>query len=288
MSEEKQEQKHSRQAAIIGLAGTVLTVCGGLAGALIGGLTTVYKIEQEAQKLSIAAPQDERPLTVDTRQVTISASQASDLNPSEYLVLDDLEMVMPRPAAGWEDGGQMMYMDLFFEEEVNLSPLILFSAQVGNAWDYQPLRRLRYSQPVMVQFVDGSTENDIPVDVSLLDSDTIAFYSQMTVLALEKAQTPNYTLYDLALRWGHLHRGGVNSIIANPDSRYVFEQVTWQLENVRIEGQRTDLALQRWALFAEGDDHYYIVEVQYVPAVGQSVQVWDDLQNYISSFRVIE
>ncbi len=288
MESVKQQQRSSMRAAVIGLVGTALTVCGGLSGALIGGLATIYKVEQEVQQLSIAAPQSDRSLAVDTRQVAISASEAAALDPAEFLVIQDLGFVMPQPVSGWDQGGRMMYQDLFLEQRTNLSPTILFSAQIGNTWDEQAVYRLRYSEPVAVQFLQGSTENGISVDPRQLENDTLMFYSQMTVLALEKAVARDFTIYGLALNWGILHWGGVNTIIANPDSQYVFEQVSWEFKNVGVDEHKTDLTLQRWALFAEGPDHYYIVEVQYVPASNQSVQVWDELQAYLDAFRVIK
>jgi hypothetical protein len=287
MDNEKKQQKSSRQAAIIGLVGTLLTVCGGLSGALIGGIATIYKIDREAQQMAIAAPQSDQPLTVDTHQITISSSEAAKLDPSKYLVIQDLGFVMSQPSTGWSDGGQMTYLDLFLEEGTNLSPLILFSTWIKDAWDGQPVRRIRYTEPVMVQFIEGSTENGVSVDPTKLKNDTIAFYSQLTTLALSKAVVgQDFTLYGLALTWGSLHQGGVNELVANPNSQYVFEQVSWVLKGVHVDGQQADLTLQRWALFAESSERYYIVEVQYVPATGQSVQVWDDLQAYMDAFRV--
>jgi hypothetical protein len=182
----------------------------------------------------------------------------------------------------------MTYQDLFLEEATNLSPLIFFSTWVKDAWDNQPVRQDRYNEPVMVQFLNGSTENGVQVDPTKLNNDTITFYSQITTLALSKAVAgQDFTLYGLALAWGGLHQGGVNELVANPDSQYVFEQVSWALKGVRVNGQQTDLTLQRWALFAESSDRFYIVELQYVPAPGQSMQVWDDLQAYMNAFRVI-
>jgi hypothetical protein len=288
MDSEKQRQKSTRLVAIIGLVGTILTVCGGLSGAVIGGIATIYKIEREAQQIAIAAPQSDRPLSVDTYQISTSSSEAAKLDPSKYLVFQDLGFVMAQPKTGWSDGGQMSYLDLFLEEDTNLSPLILFYTWVKETWNAQPVRRIRYTEPVMVQFVQGSTENGISVDPTQLHNDTIAFYSQITTLALSKAVVgQDFTLYGLALTWGGLHQGGVNELIANPDSQYIFEQVSWELKGVRVDGQPADLTLQRWALFSESSDRFYIVEVQYVPASGQSMQVWDDLQAYMDAFRVI-
>jgi hypothetical protein len=288
MENENKQQKSSNRMAIIGLVGTILTVCGGISGALIGGVTTIYKIQREAQQIAIAAPASEQPLTIDTKKITVTSAEASSLDTLKYIVSQDLGFVMAQPGTSWKDRRQMTYLDLFLEDATNLSPLILFSTWVKDAWNDQPVRQIRYANPVMVQFIAGSTENGIQVDPTKLHNDTIAFYSQFTVLALSRVVAePDFTLYGLALAWGGLHQGGVNELIANPDSQYVFEQVSWALKGVKVNGQQTDLTLQRWALFAESSDRFYIVELQYVPATGQSMQVWDDLQAYMDAFQVI-
>jgi hypothetical protein len=289
MDSVKKKQKSSRQAAIIGLIGTILTVCGGISGALIGGTATIYKVERAAQQIGIAAPQSDQPLTVDTHQINISLAQTSSLDPSQFLVLEDLGFITSQPRPGWNDGKQMMYQDLFMEEATNLSPLILFSTWIKDTWDNQPVHQIRYLEPVMVQFLEGSLENGIQVDSAMLETDTIAFYSQITTLALSKAIVgTDFNLPGLALAWGGLHQGGVNELIANPDSKYVYEQVSWELKGVRVDGRTTDLTLQRWALFAENSERYYLVEVQFVPEANQPQQVWDDLQAYMDAFRVIQ
>jgi hypothetical protein len=289
MENPKKQNSSSKRVAIIGLIGTIMTVCGGISGALIGGITTIYKIEREAQQIAIVAPSSNQSLAVDTKNIAIASSEAKNLNPAKFSIFQEDGFVMAQPGTGWKDEGQMMYQDLFLEQATNLSPLILFSTWVNNAWDDQPVRQIRYTQPVMVQFITGSTENGITVDPTQLHNDTIAFYSQITTLAISKTVAgKDFSLYGLALAWGSLHQGGVNELVANPDSQYVFEQVSWALKGVAIDGQKTDLILQRWALFAENSERYYIVELQYVPATDQSAQVWGDLQAYMDSFRVIQ
>jgi hypothetical protein len=289
MEPENVRQKSSRRTAIIGLIGTLLTVCGGLAGALIGGVTTIYRIQREAQKIAIAAPKSDTPLMVDTHQINITSSQADALNPSAWMVFPGEGFVLAQPSAGWKNKGQMTYLDLFLEEGTNLSPMILFSTWIDEAWDDQPVRRIRYLEPVIVQFLEGSSENGLSVDPTQLISDTIAFYSQITVLALSREVAgEEFNPYKLALTWGGLHQGGVNEIITDPRNLYVYEQVSWEIKGVRVDGQPGDLALQRWALFAENADRYFIVEVQYAPSANQPTRIWDDLQLYLDSFRVIQ
>jgi hypothetical protein len=289
MDGEKKQQNSTRQAAIIGLVGTVLTVCAGLSGALVGGITTIYRINNQAQQIAIAAPQSNQSLTVDTRQISITSAEAEKLDPTKYLVFQDLGFVLAQPKPGWKDSGQMTYLDLFMEEGINLSPLILYSTWINNSWDDQPVREFRFTNPVTVQFLQGSSENGVPVDPSKLLDDTLSFYSRITTLVLSKAVLgDDFTLSGLALAWGGMHQGGVNTIIANPDSHYVFEQVSWVLKGVEVDGQKTDLALQRWGLFAESPEQYFIVELQYVPGTSQSKQIWEDLQAYMDAFRIIQ
>jgi hypothetical protein len=183
------QKKPSSQAAIIGLVGTILTVCGGITGALLGGITTIYKIEQKVQNLSIAAPQSNQPLAIDTHQITISSAEVTKLDPSKYLAFPDLGFVIAQPPIGWRQGGQMTYYDLFMEQEennqgINLSPLIMFYSWIKEAWDDQPVRQMRYTDPVIVQYLEGSTENDVAVDLALLEHDTVAFYNQITILLI--------------------------------------------------------------------------------------------------------
>lgn len=58
------------------------------------------------------------------------------------------------------------------------------------------------------------------------------------------------------------------------------------LGNVLIDGHETNLSTERWALF-EGPQHYYALELNYVPAPGQSLQVRGGLQTYLDAFRII-
>lgn len=57
--------------------------------------------------------------------------------------------------------------------------------------------------------------------------------------------------------------------------------------DVRVDGRDGDLSMEGWALCAEGPQNYFVVEVVYFPQTGQPIRVWEDLQAYVDSFRVI-
>lgn len=288
--EDDKEEKQSPQAvrkALIALLGTLITVCGGLAGAILSAGVTIYKTTRDIQQVALPAPDSEQTLHIDTRQIAIGAGQAQQLDPNAYYVATDTGFVLAQPRPGWGPVEEMTYADLFSEEESALSPLILFYSKVKFAWDEQPVYRIRYQEPIRVEYQEGSRENGIAIDIEQLQNDTPTYYSQITILAIDKDADQGYTLADIALTWGAFHRGAVNHILANRNSDYILMQATWRLENVRVGGQNTDLATERWVLCAEGPQHDYLVEIHYVPQADQPQQVWNDLQEYVQSFRVI-
>ncbi len=296
MEEDDKEKNQSSDAlkkAIVGLVGTLLTVCGGLTGALVAAGITIYQVEREAQQVSLPAPGSDQALTVDTRQIAIDRAEATRLAADDYVVDTDLGLVMAQPRAGWSQIEEATFYDLVLDEAA-ATPLIHLFKLADAAWDEQPIYRIRYSQPVEIQYQEKSTENDVPIDVEtlrgLIGSDTLAHYSQVTILALDKQVATDVPLASIALAWGPdpTYGGGANRIVAYRDSQYILIQATSTLKDVRIDGHETNLSTERWALFAEGPQHYYVVELNYVPAPGQSLQVWADLQAYLDAFRVIQ
>ena len=287
--DEKKKSSNALRKAVIGLVGTLLTVCGGVSGAMLSAGVTIYQVERERQQVALAAPSAEQALTVDTRQIAIDQEAAAGLDPKAYRIDQGVSFVVAQPRAGWRSE-DLMYGDLFMDQG-SLSPLVLFYSAVGLTWNEQPIYRMRYEEPIQVQFQEGSKENGIVVDVEglrqLAGTGALSNDSQIIVQAVDKQVAADYTQADIALGWGKSHLGAVNHIVANREGEYILMQATWRLEGVRIDGRETDLAIERWALFAEGPARYYIVELNYVPSPGQPLQVWEDLQAYMDSFQVI-
>lgn len=296
--EEERREKEGKPSttltkAVLGLIGTLLTVCGGLSGALFTAGLTIYQVERDAQQVALAAPDGDKTVSVDTRQIAIDRSEATRLSPDEYVVDTDLGFVMAQPLAEWDQMEETTFRDAMFGEGA-ISPMVFFVNLADSAWDEQPVRRIQYAEPVEIQYGERSAENGIPIDLELLQAlaggDTLTHHSQIALLIVDKQVSEEITLASMATTWGPdpLLGGGVNSIVANRESQYVMMQVTSELENVRIDGKETDVTIERWALFAEGPQHHYVLELTYVPVRGQSMQVWEDLQAYFDAFRVVE
>lgn len=272
----------SMRPAILGLVGALLTACGGLAGAVVSAAVTVWQVERQAQQVAIAPPGGSRTLDFDMGEIAIPYEEAMRLNPAQNYVAPELGFVLAQPRQGWNQVEEMTYRDLFVER----------GTWSGSAWDEQPVRRIRYQEPVQVQYLENSEVNGVMVDPEVVrqvyGTDTFRFSTEIAIVAVNKQTAAGYrSLAAAAVEWGAIYRGGINRVVADKDGNYVLMQTSWEARNVRIDGQDGDFTVERWALFAEGPQHYYVVEVVYAPRTGQPVQVWEDLQAYIQSFRVI-
>ena len=60
-----------------------------------------------------------------------------------------------------------------------------------------------------------------------------------------------------------------------------------QEERRKIDEKLRDFSINRWFLFTENQDAFYIVEIGYSPQVSVSIQTWNELQDLMRSFRII-
>ena len=120
---------------------------------------------------------------------------------------------------------------------------------------------------------------------------TTSYYSQVIVNVFDKSveeQVHIKGLPDLVLMTMHFSAARVNRLIAEEGSDFVVTQSSATYDRIRLEGQMTSFTLESWLLFAEGKNAYYVVEISYAPQSGQSLQVWEDLQTYMDSFRGVQ
>lgn len=87
-------------------------------------------------------------------EIAIPYEEAMRLNPAQNYVAPELGFVLAQPRQGWNQVEEMTYRDLFVER----------GTWSGSAWDEQPVRRIRYQEPVQVQYLENSEVNGVMVD----------------------------------------------------------------------------------------------------------------------------
>jgi hypothetical protein len=285
--ESAKKSSAAMRAALIGLVGTVVTVCGGLGGALMSGVVTIYQVERSKQKVALAAPEGDQALTVDAGSIFISRQQAAALDADQYFVDLDHGIAIRRPLPNW---GKLE--ELTVEEQLAES-----NAQCLTLCD-QPVYRIRYGTPIEIQSDPQTLVNGKPIPDEWLAALeklygpppwTASYYSQVLVNVYDKSAEEVHLkgLPDLVLLTTHFSATRVNRLIAEEHSDFVITQSSATYDRIRMEGQTTSFTLESWVLFAEGEDEYYVVEILFMPQSGQPLQVWEDLQTYMDSFRAV-
>lgn len=288
---EKVEKSPSIRAAMIGLVGTILTVCGGLTGALISGAVTIYRVERETQQIGIAAPESRQELAFDAGQVFITRQQAAALDPETYFVDLNHGVAIRRPLNGWGELEAMTLGEQMAELGMEVSDLPLME---------QPVYRIAYGETIAVTMdrqtlVDGQPLPDDVVqtlDATYGSAPWRVPYQSMIIINVydrELVEESGFvtSLADMMMNTYHFSGGRVNELVAPEGGDFILMQSTATMTNVRLENGTTTLTIERWFLFAQTQDSYYVVEVVYMPQSGQPVRVWDDLQLYLDSFRIV-
>jgi hypothetical protein len=275
--------------ALIGLLGTMLTVCGGLGGALMTSAVTVYQVQRQSQKVAITAPEGGKTLNVDTGSIFITRQEAAGLDPNTYYVNLEKAFILPRPQPGWDAMQEMTVKDQLAEENVTCQVLC-----------DQPAYRIRYGQAIYIESDRSTTVNGHLLPDSLLALSEqlhgpapwkLPYYTQMVMNIYEKSQLERLGLHgmpDVILQVTRFSSGRVNRVVAQENSHFALLQSSGTYSGIRIGGEATTITIDYWDLYAEAGNAYYTVEITYIPKSGESIQVWDDLQLYMNQFRVIQ
>lgn len=289
MAEKDKTSSSAMRVAVIGLVGTVLTVCGGLAGALVTAGVTIYQTEQERQHIALAAPVSEQTLDIDTGSIAISRQEAAALDPETYFADLDHGFAIRRPLPEWNK-----------LEELTVGEQMAESGGQCFGMCEQPVYRIRYGEPIEIQSDRQVLVNGKPVPEERLDIVeqlygpppwTQDYYSQVIINVFEKSATDELGvkgLPNLLLLTATFSSARFNRLVAEEGSDLMLLQSSTTYERVQMAGQTATFTIETWLLLTETEDAYYIVEISFTPQSGQSLQVWEDLQTYMDSFRVVE
>jgi hypothetical protein len=285
------EQKRSPaiQTALIGLIGSVLTVVGGLCGATVTSIATIYELERQNQHIALAAPIGGQSLSIDTGSIFISRQDGAALDPSTYYVDFEHGFVLHRPISGWDA-----------LEEITVDKQLAEDNATCRAVCDQPVFRIRYGEPIEIESDRQTMVNGQPIPGNLLDlSEQLygpppwkgSYYSQVIVNVFEKDAVQALgirNLPDMILLMMRFYSGRVNRMISPEGSQFAIIQGSTTYDGIRVDGNPATMTIDNWLLFAEAKSAFYAVEIKYTVQSGQPLLVWDDLQTYMEYFRVIE
>ncbi len=287
----KREKTQPLRVALIGLIGTILTVCGGLSGAIISGAVTIYRVERERQLVALPAPVSEQELSIDTGEVFITRQEAAGLDPGAYFVDLNHGVAIQQPLDDWSPVEELTVAEDLAETS---------GLPVEPPLSEQPVLRIRYGEPIEIEFDSQTLVNGLPMLEQTIEAYeqlygaepwTLPYYSQVTINIFDKSVVEELgfvSLSDMFLGLMRFSEAHINRLVANEGSHFIMAQTSVTYDGVRLDGQEMRVTMEKWLLVAETEDTYYDFEIVYMPQSGHSLQVWEDLQTYMDSFHVVE
>jgi hypothetical protein len=284
----KEQKPNGMRNAVIGLIGTMLTVCGGLTGALVTNAAAIYQLEVENRKVAMKATGGAETLKVNAGEIFITRQDAATLDPADYYVDLEQGFVLHRPLDGWDDLEEMTVEEQLAESGVTCTAIC-----------DQPVYRLRHGEPIQIESDRNSIVNGKPFPENLLSASeqlygpppwSVPYYNMLVLNIYGKDQVNDLgitSLADMLLLMTTYSAGRAYEMIVPDGENFAVVQLSSTYDSIRVDGQPDRLTIDDWMFFAETDDLYYMLEIRYTAGSGGSIQVWDDLQYYMDQFRVI-
>lgn len=88
-----------------------------------------------------------------------------------------------------------------------------------------------------------------------------------------------YTSYSVAL--------GLNSDKLVANNNQILSGAELTLENVKMGSKILEIQSKKWLMFTENDKYFFVIELSYYPQISSSTNLWDDLQETLSSFTLL-
>lgn len=148
-----------------------------------------------------------------------------------------------------------------------------------------------------IKYAADTIMNDRPIDPEGVEQAEEIFeggeelvYDQIAILALRKdACKIKLGLLELFAREmdivGHL---GPKRLSVNPENTVFLMDCSATFRNIEYNGQRGVHVTNNTILLQENSDYFFEVIVTYIQAGDKPASVWNELTNYLSSFRVLD
>lgn len=147
-----------------------------------------------------------------------------------------------------------------------------------------------------VKYTADTMLNARPIDPEVLDQIKEIFeggeeliYDQIVILALRKdACKIKLGLLDLFVREMAVSQGmGPKRLSVNPENTVLLMDCSAIFKNIEYNGQRGDHVINNTFLVQENSSYFFEIIVTYVQAGDKPPKVWNELTNYLNSFRVL-
>ena len=232
---------------------------------------------------SLTLKSGDKSLTVQTAGIAVPSEMAKGLDPDKQFISTEEGFYFELPSA--REWSRPARTDLL--EFLRLKGALPQTTEVppsgAKLLRSISVTRLTSGEAIRVEIPgEGEINYQNEFDVTVLPTSTAA--SLLEALSGTKTQP---SLPALFVEVAPLLAGAkIDRLVANEDS--ILVSFSLSLSGTTVNGQPKEFRVDRWSLFARGSKGFFILDIGFSSQTPDSIDVWDQLQDLVHSFHVIE
>lgn len=265
----------------------------------------------------------DKEISIRTAQLKSSAPEVRNFDPTKFYVDSTSGFSFARPTGkSWSDPKPISGIDAVLKAKGAVLTRAMRERQrvslalhpLGKMILHQKVLRITSGKPINIKTTDQTTNQlfdsilaKMKKDASskgtvlsakivtnirkqILGFNSINFSNEFTVSVFDKANAAGVpvklSLPNFFMTMGAQVGLMTDRLVANKDS--ILLGMSINLKQVTIDGRDTDVRIDRWMLFTETTQRFYLVEIAFSPETEDSIEVWKELRQMIDSFRVFK
>lgn len=219
------------------------------------------------------------------------------VNLNEFYADSDIGFVIHKPLSGeWAIKKPSLaetYGEKGFTEEAREKLLEGLSNVISNPNENIRVLIVGRGNAQVVKYTEESVLSGYQLDVEIIEGVLASceerIYDQFCILAFKKDAFKrkqgllSFFLSEVQL----LDQLGPKRLHVNPENTVFLIDCSASAEKIEYNGKLGDHVLNNMVLFQENSEYFFEVMVAYVQAADKPTEIWDQLRDYLNSFRVL-
>jgi hypothetical protein len=265
---------------------------------IIGAITYLFKVGAIGKaEIEIGAKGATAKLKLQSKERQINEKDFDSISLNEFYADSDIGFVIHKPLSDEWAIKKPSLVKAYEEKGLKDAAIEEFlkeiSSDIRNPNENIRVLIVGRGNAQVIRYTEDSVIDDYQLDVKILEgvfaSREERIHDQLTILAFKKdAFKKKQGLLDFFLSAAQLFRAlGPKRLHANPENTVFLLDCSAFAEKIEYNGELGDHVINNMVLFQENREYFFEVMVAYVQAAEKPTEVWDQLRDYLNSFRVL-
>jgi hypothetical protein len=265
---------------------------------IIGAITYLFKVGAIGKaEIEVGAKGATAKLKLQSKERQIKEKNFDSISLNEFYADSDIGFVIHQPSSGeWMVKTQSLaetYEEKGLTDAAIEKLLEEISSDIRNPNENIRVLVIRRGDVQSIRYTEETVIDGHQLDIGIVGevftNREERRQDQISVLAFKKdAIERKQGLLDFFLSAAQLYRGlGPKKLYVNEENTVFLIDCSAFAEKIEYNGELGDHVINHMVLFQENNEYFFELVVTYIQAADKPTKVWDELRDYLNSFRVL-